>query len=1003
MVDIHTRLADPFFNDVVATVTDGVVLLDSDGTIVFANPHVTELLGYESEALLEQPIATLFPNRGSAPLETIRKQAASSTDQRPRGVECSLVHESGEKIPVALTAAEVDDERNQYLAVTFQVTGNRTTGDRTPQQTDSRTATKIEIDGRPSVFEIAHDDFEQEVYEAQLEALSDASRKLYTASTKTAVAQISVELVQTILGRSYAAVWLCERDEEVLEPAAASSPVVSSATDDSAVTAIAPIRSGTIEMEIFRDGDEQLIDGYHEIDRPAHPEIGLEKRLVVPLGEYGLLTVGSTGDDTIDDSLRNLVDTLASTILAAFDRLAAEAAIRHRSAAMESSMDGIGISDDRGVFRYVNRALADLHGYDDPAELVGTSWQVLFPDGEVERLEREVMPVVLEEGSWRGEALGERADGSQFHQEHSLTLLEDGIVCVTRDVTERKSWEQQLEGLNEIARELMSGETRDEIGQIGVEAVENVLDFEIACVRLFDRDANRLRCVALTEGGQTLLETRAAYDLEGTLAGRAFRNDETLVNVIPETDLSEPASVFENSSLHVPIGSYGVLSVLVRDDEAFDGSDVHLTEMLAMAIGAALARADRTRLLRTQERELRQQHDQLETLNRINAVNNEISTGLIAATTREELDRTICEHLVESDFYRSAWIGRIEGSGDRIGMAIGVGIEDSYLDAVTKTPLSRIAGGTVERAIETAEMQVVRQYHVTDINGTGESDEDVEAIAAIPLMYGERTVGVLVVNSVRDDVFCEDAIAGFESLGKIVGFAKNAIKSRELLLSDSIVELEFILSDPSVFYVQVSAELDCRCEFQRAVPIENGRIITYDVISGAEPADVLEVAEDTPNIERARVVSKQDGRFVLQTVTSRSMVRFGLEMGTTVRSAVAENGEGTVIVEAPQTADVREIVTAFQREFDSLELVAKRDREHPVTTADTFRESVANRLTEKQRAALESAYFAGYYDWPRKITAEELADSLGVSSSTLHQHLRRGNWCLLSTFFEDSA
>lgn len=81
--------------------------------------------------------------------------------------------------------------------------------------------------------------------------------------------------------------------------------------------------------------------------------------------------------------------------------------------------------------------------------------------------------------------------------------------------------------------------------------------------------------------------------------------------------------------------------------------------------------------------------------------------------------------------------------------------------------------------------------------------------------------------------------------------------------------------------------------------------------------------------------------------------------------------------------------------------MAKRELDQSIQTADEFRQSVEGGLTEKQRSAIESAYASGYYDWPRAITAEELSNSMGISSSTLHQHLRKGIYTLLSTYFEE--
>jgi predicted DNA binding protein len=57
-------------------------------------------------------------------------------------------------------------------------------------------------------------------------------------------------------------------------------------------------------------------------------------------------------------------------------------------------------------------------------------------------------------------------------------------------------------------------------------------------------------------------------------------------------------------------------------------------------------------------------------------------------------------------------------------------------------------------------------------------------------------------------------------------------------------------------------------------------------------------------------------------------------------------------------------------------------------------------LTDRQHAALRAAYFGGYFDWPRGSTAEEVADAMGVSSPTLHNHLRKGQRELLRVLFE---
>jgi len=62
--------------------------------------------------------------------------------------------------------------------------------------------------------------------------------------------------------------------------------------------------------------------------------------------------------------------------------------------------------------------------------------------------------------------------------------------------------------------------------------------------------------------------------------------------------------------------------------------------------------------------------------------------------------------------------------------------------------------------------------------------------------------------------------------------------------------------------------------------------------------------------------------------------------------------------------------------------------------------SPLNRLTEKQREVMMEAYKMGYYDIPRKITSEELAESLGLVGSTVVEHLRKAEQRLMTQLFE---
>jgi diguanylate cyclase (GGDEF)-like protein/PAS domain S-box-containing protein len=126
----------------------------------------------------------------------------------------------------------------------------------------------------------------------------------------------------------------------------------------------------------------------------------------------------------------------------------AEEMLRKQSAAMQASMDGMGILNERLDFTYANEALARLFGFNGAHDIVGKNLCDLYEPPEQVRFVTIIMPQVLQRGRWRGEASGWRRDGAQFPQEISLTLLDGGgFVCVVRDITERTYAEEQIKHL----------------------------------------------------------------------------------------------------------------------------------------------------------------------------------------------------------------------------------------------------------------------------------------------------------------------------------------------------------------------------------------------------------------------------------------------------------------------------------------------------------------------------------------------------------------------------
>lgn len=64
--------------------------------------------------------------------------------------------------------------------------------------------------------------------------------------------------------------------------------------------------------------------------------------------------------------------------------------------------------------------------------------------------------------------------------------------------------------------------------------------------------------------------------------------------------------------------------------------------------------------------------------------------------------------------------------------------------------------------------------------------------------------------------------------------------------------------------------------------------------------------------------------------------------------------------------------------------------------ASFSKNSLLDNLTLRQRDLLIAAKRYGYYEYPRRITSQQLAEKLGISKSTAIEHLRRGEARVIS-------
>ncbi|WP_276299901.1 bacterio-opsin activator domain-containing protein [Halorussus lipolyticus] len=363
---------------------------------------------------------------------------------------------------------------------------------------------------------------------------------------------------------------------------------------------------------------------------------------------------------------------------------------------------------------------------------------------------------------------------------------------------------------------------------------------------------------------------------------------------------------------------------------------------------------------------------------------SELGQALADASTAEDAERAVCDGL--ADTYRAVWVC------DQRRETRTSAAPESAADL----PRELIDSAEIPATDEAGESDDLPDVTVLE-SPTGVA-LSASSVAVTPLRSSETVHGLLVV---AHDSFASADRTLLADAGRRVGRTLTAIARKQLLLDDTGVELSFRTTDPGVFLVAASADLGCEFDLEGVVPVEDHSLLYFVTARGAAVGDVLERVGEAEAVDEARLIRDYgEGALLEFAVSGESIAPTLVERGGTVRGLSVENGVADVSGVFSRRVDVRRVVEAIEEAFPETDLRSKREVEKPVQSAATVQQTVHDRITERQQTVLRAAYLAGYFEWPRGSTAEELAASMGVSSPTLHNHLRKAQQKVLDAVFD---
>ena len=846
--------------------------------------------------------------------------------------------------------------------------------------------------------------------ERKLEAIRERVERLMLAETRSEMIGELIAATTDIINRPLAGYWTYDDESDRLVPVD-----ISTAAEESALTTPTFEHGSGLVWDAFEAAEPRYNADLETEAGVYDPETLLRSEVIVPLGSHGVLFVGSTTVDDFSSSERELLAILGEHASTALTLLKREQELRAARDAREAERRQLRDVIDHiphlvfaknraGEFLLVNEAVADAYGTTVSALEGRTDAAFAAEDDEVDHFRSDDRRV-LEAGETihRPEETLTDADGNErilrtwkvpFTPARSD---EDAVLGVATDITDYKQVKTALErqrkltALNRIGSVLLDSDTPSEVCAAGAEATAAALNVSSVTVYEFDDDDGTLRPAGVADGSVASNDRSPITPADGEL-WEAFSHRRTKHIEAQQSCIGPEGADGRSELVAVPLDTFGLMILRTK---APDEVDTTFVETAARNLTAGLERAAQETQVEALNQQLQAKNTTLTRHKRLAGEFREAQRRFREARSREAVYGALIDFALTAG--DDAWIGQWNASDHVIqpifeasdgGLAKrqgGPGEDSPAVTAATDNEAVFVPNTARDASYERWSSRLLNFGY--------------RSAVAVPIGHSGVIRGAMEVVHTSVGGFDENTVEYLREVGRDASFVLSRLDDRAGRNTRS--EIEFEWPAGGVLFPDVPGET--RFTTSTVVVSAVDDVSVTGRVRANDQAVIERYFDTAPWFAQPSVESLGGDAFsfdVDRTVGPDDRLRClvdAVEVHSATLLSITSSVDREVATFRVNSSHTRPLWEALRSAGD-VRLVSKRRIDVDQSRTEPFAA-----LTDRQTEILSEAYRRGFFEQPKGVSGDELADRFDISRSTLHQHLRTAESKLLGALLDPSA